>query len=227
MRRAIRHPSSTLTALGYVRVSTDEQADSRAGLEAQRTAIDAECQRRGWRLAQVHEDAGVSGKATNNRPALAEALTALATANADVLVVAKLDRLTRSVRDFADLVSRANHEGWRIVVLDLAVDTTTAGGELMAHIVATFAQYERRLISERTVAALAAVRARGVRLGRPRSLPPAIVERVVRERSDGATLAVIASALDADGVATAQGGVRWYPATVAAVLRSVQLDDVA
>ena len=79
-----------------MRVSTDEQADSRAGLEAQRAAIETECRRRGWRLASVQEDAGVSGKATTNRPALTRTLDSLSAGEADVLVVAKLDRLSQS-----------------------------------------------------------------------------------------------------------------------------------
>jgi DNA invertase Pin-like site-specific DNA recombinase len=113
------------------------------------------------------------------------------------------------------------------VILDLAVDATTPSGEVMAHVAAAFAQYERRLISERTKAALEAVRRRGVRLGRPRTLGPDVVARIVDERSLGATLAAIADQLDADGIPTAQGGRRWYPATVAAVLRSAALDTAA
>jgi DNA invertase Pin-like site-specific DNA recombinase len=228
MRKARRRtPSETPTAVGYVRVSTDEQADSRAGLEAQRAAIQTECDRRGWPLMALHEDAGISGKATTNRPALASVLEALSVGKADVLVVAKLDRLSRSLLDFAQLLHRASIEGWRMVILDLAVDTTTPSGEVMAHVAAAFAQYERRLISDRTKDALAEVRKRGVRLGRPRTLDIDIVNRIVSERSRGATLAAIADELDANGIPTAQGGRRWYPATVAAVLRSASLDAAA
>jgi hypothetical protein len=75
--------------------------------------------------------------------------------------------------------------------------------------------------------ALEAVRRRGVRLGRPRILDTDVVGRIVAERSRGVTLASIASQLDADGIPTAQGGKRWYPATVAAVLRSAALDAAA
>lgn len=214
-------------AVGYVRVSTDEQADSRAGLDAQRAAIAVECHRRSWHLIKIQEDAGASGRTMGKRPALAAALESLSDGDADVLVVAKLDRLSRSLLDFAELLHRSNVEGWRMVILDLAVDTTTPSGEVMAHVAAAFAQYERRLISERTKVALQAVRRRGVRLGRPRSLPSDLVDRVVRERAAGRTLSAIGAGLDADGVPTAQGGARWYPATVAAVLRSAALDRAA
>jgi DNA invertase Pin-like site-specific DNA recombinase len=100
------------------------------------------------------------------------------------------------------------------------VDTTTPAGEAMAHVLATFAQFERRLIGQRTREALAAKRAAGVRLGRPVSLAPAVRRRIEADRKAGKTLAAIAAALNADGVATAQGGAQWWPATVRAVLRS-------
>lgn len=144
-----------------------------------------------------------------------------------MLVVAKLDRLSRSLLDFAPMLHRASVEGWRMVILDLAVDTTTPSGEVMAHVAAAFAQYERRLISDRTKVALEAVRRRGVRLGRPRSVSTILLARIVSERRSGATLAAIADRLDADGIPTAKGARRWYPATVAAVLRSAALDAAA
>jgi DNA invertase Pin-like site-specific DNA recombinase len=89
--------SVPLTVVGYVRVSTDEQLDSGAGLEAQRRAIRDECQRRGWRLADIYEDAA-SGRALTGRSGLKAALAALDGRVATALVVAKLDRLSRSAR---------------------------------------------------------------------------------------------------------------------------------
>jgi len=110
----------------------------------------------------------------------------------------------------------AQRQSWGLVALDVNVDTTTPAGEAMG----TFAQFERRLIGQRTRDALAAKRAAGVQLGRPRSLPAEVVERVVREREGGRSLRAIAQGLDADGVATAQGGKSWYASTVRSVLRS-------
>jgi len=214
-----RKPTPDRTAvIGYVRVSTDEQAQSGAGLAAQRSTIEAECERRGWRLENVYEDAGVSGKSTTGRPALAEALGALESGSVGALVVAKLDRLTRSVQDAAALLERAHRGGWALVALDLGVDTTTPAGEAMANVMATFAQLERRLIGQRTREALAAKRAQGVRLGRPRSLPDEVVSRIVILHDQGESWSAIARALDADAVPTAQGGARWYPATVRAIV---------
>jgi DNA invertase Pin-like site-specific DNA recombinase len=104
------------------------------------------------------------------------------------------------------------------VALDLGVDFSTAAGEAMANMTAVFAQLERRLIGERTRAALAEKRAQGVRLGRPRLLSDEVVGRIVDERAAGATLQAIADGLHAEAVATAQGG-RWRPGTVAVVLK--------
>jgi DNA invertase Pin-like site-specific DNA recombinase len=151
----------------YSRVSTDEQADSRNGLEAQRSAIDAEAARRGWTV-EHHADEGASGKYINVN--VHEALQLLALGQGDGLIVAKLDRLARSVGHAVDILELAQRQGWALVVLDLNIDLTTPAGEAMAHMLATFAQFERRLIGQRTKDALAAKKARGERIsrGRPR-----------------------------------------------------------
>jgi DNA invertase Pin-like site-specific DNA recombinase len=142
---------------------------------------------------------------------------------ADALVVAKLDRLSRSMLDFASIMASAQKQGWALVALDCSVDTTTPAGEAMANVLATFAQFERRLISQRTKDALAVKKAQGVRLGRPRKLSEQVIDRVIRKRAAGHTLAAIADQLNREGVPTAQGGKRWYPSTVRAVLRSSEL----
>jgi DNA invertase Pin-like site-specific DNA recombinase len=205
--------------LAYVRVSTDEQRSSGAGLAAQRAAILAECERRGWHLTDVIEDAGYSAKDLK-RPGVRAALDVLREGGADALVVAKLDRLSRSMLDFASIMAAAQKQGWGMIALDCAVDTTTPAGEAMANVLATFAQFERRLISQRTKDALAIKKAQGVRLGRPRQLPEEVVQRVVAERSAGKTMSSIAQGLNEDAIATAQGGRMWYASTVQAVLRS-------
>jgi DNA invertase Pin-like site-specific DNA recombinase len=129
---------------------------------SQSDAIRAECGRRGLPLVAVHSDAGVSGK-TLTRPALADALAALDAGEGSVLMVAKLDRLTRSVHDATGLILAADKGGWGLVALDAPVDTTTPQGAAMAQVLAVFAELERRLIGERTKAALAVKRAQGVR----------------------------------------------------------------
>jgi len=110
--------------IGYMRVSTEELAESHAGLDARRLAILAEAKRRGWREAQIRwsKDAGFSGKDLK-RPGISLALEALRRGEADTLVVAKLDRLTRAMRD-TPLLERAVKERWALVALDVNVDLT-------------------------------------------------------------------------------------------------------
>jgi DNA invertase Pin-like site-specific DNA recombinase len=206
-----------MRVIGYVRVSTEEQAVSGAGLEAQRRAIVAECRRRGWELVETLEDAGYSAKDLR-RPAVQEALRALEAGEANSLVVAKLDRLSRSMLDFAGLMATAQKQHWALVALDCAVDTSTPAGEAMAHVLATFGQFERRLISQRTKEALAAKKASGVRLGRPPTIPQSVVRRIQRLRARGLSLRAIADELNETKVATGQGGKQWYAATVRGVL---------
>ncbi|WP_028061179.1 recombinase family protein [Candidatus Solirubrobacter pratensis] len=213
-----------MRVLAYLRVSTEEQRSSGAGLEAQRATIAAECGRRGWSVVRVVEDAGFSAKDLK-RPGVQAALDALKRKEADALVVSKLDRLSRSMLDFTGVMATAQKQNWALVALDCAVDTTTPAGEAMAHVLATFAQFERRLIGQRTRDALAVKKAQGVRLGRPRQLADEVVARIVMQREQGSTLKAIADSLNDDGVPTAQGGAQWYPSSVRAVLGSAEREQ--
>jgi DNA invertase Pin-like site-specific DNA recombinase len=202
-----------MRVVGYTRVSTVEQGDSGAGLDAQEAAIRSEARRRGWELVATLTDTA-SGKSMRRRPGLDAALAMIERGDADALVVAKVDRLSRSLLDFAGIVERSRKQDWQLVALDLGVDTTTPQGEMLASVLAVFAQFERRLIGERTKDALAVKRANGVQLGRPRSLPRSVVRRITRARTRGETWSAIADELNRDEVPTAQGGRQWWPATV-------------
>lgn len=213
-----RKQAKSDTALTYIRVSTDDQVESGLGLDWQRDKVAAECQRREWQVIGEYADEGISAKTIVNRPGLVAALELLDSGQAANLVVAKLDRLSRSVHDFTGLVDRANRNGWSLVVLDIGVDTSTATGEMMSNILASFAQFERKLIGERTSAALQVKKRAGMQLGRPDRTPIEVVLRVCFNRVAGMTLGAIASGLNADKVPLSQGGQRWYPSTIAAVL---------
>lgn len=219
MTRSLGSPAA-LRALGYIRVSTEDQASSGLGLEAQRHSIAVECRRRGWELVETFEDAGASGKSLKGRQGLQACLLSLQEGVGHVLVVAKLDRLSRSILDFATLMQKSQHEGWALVTLDLGVDTTSPSGEMIANIMATFAQFERRLIGQRTKDALAVRRRQGVKLGRPRLVAESLVDRLIADRTSGQSLRAIAESLNADGVPPVQGGARWYASTVRSVLAS-------
>ena len=146
------------------------------------------------------------------------ALDLLARGDAGVLLVAKLDRATRSVMDAANLLARSQHEGWKLIALDLGLDPTTPTGELVATIMAAVVQWERRAIGVRTREALAAKRAQGVRLGRPSVLSAEIVARIVEAHRAGAGWSTITRQLNAEGVLTAHGGAQWHPSTVRAIV---------
>ncbi len=215
-RRTQTAPAGTVAA--YIRVSTEEQATSGAGLEAQRAAIAAECDRRGWTLVSWHADEGVSGgKGVDARPGLTAALNAVQAAEAAVLMVAKSDRLARSLPTLLDVLDRAQRAGGMVVAVDGTVDTSTAAGRFTTQIMGSVAELERGLISDRTKAALAVRKAQGVRLGRPVTVPKPVCDRIARERADGATWQAIADNLNADATPTGQGGSKWFPNTVARI----------
>jgi DNA invertase Pin-like site-specific DNA recombinase len=152
-------PSRTKTAhavtraIGHVRVSTGEQGESGLGLKAQVAAIRAACELRGWELVALREEVK-SGARADNRPVLAEVIRALRAGEADAVVVAKLDRLSRSVVDAGRLLEAARKGGFNIVALDLGLDLSTPTGELVANVLAAVAQWERRMIGVRTSEAL-------------------------------------------------------------------------
>lgn len=206
-----------LRVVGYIRVSTSDQGDSGAGLDAQRSAIKAEASRRGWKLLEIHEDVA-SGRSMRKRVGLEAALKAVETGDAGGLVCAKLDRLSRSLQDFANLMERARRGGWALVALDLGVDTSTPSGEMVASVMASVAVWERRIISQRTSDALAERKKAGVRLGsREPQISEATRRRIKNMRSRGWSVPRIVEKLQADGVPTARGG-QWRVATVQQVL---------
>ena len=205
------------TVLTYLRVSTSEQALSGLGLEAQRATITAYAERKGLTIVGEYCDEGISAKSLTGRPAALAALAAVCAGSAAGLLVAKMDRLSRSVVDGAGLMERAAREGWALHFADLDLDTSTPAGEMAANIIISGSQYERRLISQRTRDALAAKRARGERLGAAPALPLEVTQRILAERADGRTFQAIADGLMADWIPTARGHSRWFPATIKAV----------
>ena len=210
-------PNRTL-ALAYIRVSTGDQAENGASLAAQTAALIAEAERRGWDV-EVAAEEGLSGKDLN-RPALQAALARLDRGEAQVLIAIRLDRISRSVADFAALMARAKKRGWRLLLQNPALDTEEPSGKFTAHVLAAAAEYERDLISARTKEGMAQRRVEGVHLGRARVLPLDVLQRIVDDRAAGLSLRAIAEALTDDGIATAHGGAAWHASTVKAVLDS-------
>ena len=200
-----------MKAIGYVRVSTAHQGDSRGGLDAQIASIKAEATRRGYDLEVVEE---VESGTKRNRPGLDYARHLLNTGKAAVLICHRLDRLMRGVRDTLDLHADSTKYGWKLVCCDGEIDTTTANGILRFQLNAVFAEHERNLISQRTREALAAKRAQGVQLGRPSALDASVVALVRSYRTQGATLRRIAELLQEQKILTATGNTSWHACTV-------------
>jgi DNA invertase Pin-like site-specific DNA recombinase len=164
-RRGRRVVAPANTVVVYLRVSTSEQAASGLGIEAQRATVAAYAERKGLEITGEYSDEGIGARSLKGRPAALSALGAVRAGSAAGLLVAKMDRLSRSVVDGAGLMERAAREGWTLHFADLDLDTSTPAGEMAANIIISGSQYERRLISQRTRDALAAKRARGERLG--------------------------------------------------------------
>ena len=158
-----------MEAIGYVRVSTEQQADSGLSLAAQRRKIEAQAVVNDYALVSIVEDAGASAK-TLDRPGWARIMRAVRAGTVDAIVIAKLDRATRSVADLgnllADLAKARRADGGRGVALVScaeSLDTSTAGGRLVLNVLGAVAQWEREATAERTSAALQVLRSTGRR----------------------------------------------------------------
>jgi site-specific DNA recombinase len=216
----------TMKAVAYVRVSTEDQAARGVSLEAQRAKIAAYAGLYDLDLVAVVEDAGVSAR-TMDRPGLQRALAMLARGEAQALIVLKLDRLTRSVRDLGELL-----EGpfARAALLSVGeqIDTRTAAGRLVLNVLASVAQWERETIGERTATAMAHKKTKGERVGAVpygyglgadgHALAPVAAEQAVigaarRLKASGLALRTIAAELERAGM-VARNGRRFEAAQV-------------
>jgi DNA invertase Pin-like site-specific DNA recombinase len=151
-------------AISYIRVSSEEQADSGLGLEAQRQRIAAYCDMKGLRLVEVFEDPGISGdKPLASRPAGRRLLTAV-NKYKSIVVVAKLDRLFRSVADAATIIADFDKKNMQLVAIAEGFDTTNPYGRAKAQMASVFAELEGAMIRERTRNAMSVKRSRGERI---------------------------------------------------------------
>ena len=208
-------PYSGLPLIGYIRTSTGEQSYS---LAAQKRVIRTASKRADWRVGSFYKDEARSGK-TLDRPGLYCALEEVAAGNVGGLVVAKLDRLSRSVIDFAHLLDWFSVAGAALIALDLDVDTSTPSGRLVANVFASVAAWEVATIAQRTRDGLAARRAQGLPIGRPAvSDRPELADRICRMRAAGLSLRAICDHLNAEGVPTARGASEWKPSAIQAAV---------
>src|SRR4029077_6224166 len=154
----------TMRAIGYCRVSTDKQADRGISLEAQEAKIRAMAVVQDAELAEVIIDAGESAKSLVRR-GMVRLLSLVDDRKIDVVIIAKLDRLTRSVKDLAELLERFQRRGVSLVSVAESLDTGSAAGRLVINIMTAVSQWEREAIGERTRDAMMHKRSRGQRVG--------------------------------------------------------------
>ena len=145
-------------AIGYIRVSTQQQAEEGVSLEAQRAKIEAWCVVNDYELTNVYCDSGISGT-KSDRPELLKALKQ--TTKDTALVCYSLSRLTRSTKDMLQLSEELNRKGANLVSLTEKIDTTTAAGKMLFRMLAVLNEFERDQIAERTKAALSHKKANG------------------------------------------------------------------
>lgn len=222
--------------VGYVRVSTEEQAEQGLGLQAQRDRIAAYCLARGWQLAGIIEDAGVSAS-TLERPGMERVRSIMRRKLAHAVVALKLDRLTRRVADLQELLQEADRTGVALVSVSETLDTSSAAGRLMVHVLGAIAQWERETIAERTAQALRVKRARGERVSRHLALGTAGGERAEQEQCALDTLRAMllgsakrpslremAAELEQAGCLS-RAGKRYTPTSVESVVRTLRERD--
>ena len=223
-------------AVAYLRVSTQRQQRSGLGIEAQRAAITRFAEGEGLTIIAefVEAETGKGADALDRRPQLATALAAAKSAKCSVLV-SKLDRLSRDVAFVAGLMAQRVP----FIVAELGRDADP----FMLHLYAALAEKERRLISERTRAALAAKKAAGATLGNPRNIEQAgeigrsvqtatadefvagLMPLIQAIRSTGATsLRAMTDALNQRGIRSARGG-RWHISSVMNVLARARVEQ--
>lgn len=221
--------------IGYVRVSSEDQAKSGLGLESQQAKIEAYAALYGHELVKIVVDAGESAKSLN-RPGIREALDSLSRGEAEGIIVLKLDRLTRSVADMGSLIDRyfGDKAGKALVSVSDQIDTTTAGGRLVLNVLVSVSQWEREAIGERTAAALESKARRGERKGGQAPIgsrweakrlvandgESGAVSIIKQLRESGMTIRAIASELNRRGVPVARKGAQWHVTTVARILKA-------
>ena len=222
--RANTRGVKAMKAIGYIRVSTEQQAGEGVSLEAQKAKIEMWCKANDCELVEVFVDAGISGKSMDKRQGLQKALASAGKGMA--LVVYSLSRLARSTKDTLAISERLDKQGADLVSLSERIDTTGAAGKMMFRMLAVLAEFERDVVSERTTMALAHKKANGEKYG---TVPfgykeiegrleaveaeAKLVTEIQSRRQAGETLQSIADNLNNQGIAGKQGG-KWYPSTV-------------
>lgn len=234
-RRDAQHGPSRVVA--YYRVSSEEQAISGLGLDAQRAKCQGMAAAKGWNLVNEYSDEGISGgKPPRRRPGLAGLLDDVRAGQVDAVIVAALDRLARDAEFTLTFERELRERGVALLSCRETFDTSTAVGKMFLTMLAAVGEFERNVGAERTKAALGQLgKTTGDKGGKvPYGYARAgengdalvevdghaapVVRRIFQHRADGWTLREIADALNADQVMTPRKGNRWHPSSVMDVL---------
>lgn len=204
-------------ALLYARVSTQMQVEDGVSLGAQERQLIQAAEMYGFTSHEVVLEEGRSGKNVSGRPKLIDALKQLDEGKAGALIVTRIDRLARSTKDFLDIVDRAGKNGWRLIMLDLNLDTSTYQGRFVVTIMSALAEMERGIIAERAKDIHKDRREQGIVWGKdmgPRPMyPPMVREQLLVRRNRGWSYQQIADTLNNDGIVAPRGGT-WYASSV-------------
>ena len=220
-----------MNAVAYLRVSTEEQADSGLSLQHQRRKTATMADLHDWHLLDTIQDAGATAKNTN-RPGLQEVLSLVRSRKVGAVIVYKLDRLTRSLRDLLDLLQTFKRYRVRLVSVSENLDTESATGRMMIGLLGVIAEWERDVIGERTSAALSQLRSDGKQYsgiapygwryegGRMIEEPAEqrTLEIIQQLGNAGYSLRSIAAELDRQG-RKPRNGKRWHAKVLAALKR--------
>ena len=208
-----------MLAIGYCRVSTDQQCERGVSLAAQAQKVRAMALVHGAELVAVIQEGGESAK-TLDRPGMQRVLAMVGRRQVQAVIVAKLDRLTRSVRDLCELLELLERRGVALISVAESLDTGSASGRLVINIMAAVSQWEREAIGERTRDALRHKRSQGERVGNiafgyrlaadgkhvePDPGEQTVLEEIRRLRGAGVSLRRIATALNSRALRTRRG----------------------
>lgn len=204
-------------ALLYARVSTQLQVNDGVSLDVQERQLRQAAELAGYTEFELVREEGRSGKSITGRPALTAALKRLDTGTASALFVTRIDRLARSTKDFLGIIDRANANKWRLVMLDLNLDTASYQGRFVVTIMSALAEMERGIIAERQKDVHKDRRSRGIVWGvdmGPKNKTSNEIKDLIRKQKDsGLSFHEIARRLNSNDVPTQNGG-KWYATTV-------------
>lgn len=207
----------------YARVSTSAQASEGISLDAQERSLVSAAQLAGYESYEILREEGRSGKSIKGRPVLREALTRLEKGQANALFVTRIDRLARSTQDFLSIVDHAHKNDWRLVLLDLNLDTSSYQGRFVVTIMSALAEMERAIIAERQKDIHEDRRKQGLVWGKDLGPKPLISDEIVQliftRRAEGKSLRAIARELDSSGTKAAYGG-NWTASSINYILKN-------